>query len=149
MYSASLEYAVQTFSEYAEGRSDAPVFILSMHGASNEERQALESSCSALGYPSASCLFAQCAPEGKNALVPAQLLEFIEGIDPFRLIILDEESAQLCFEGYHRPLVLDEVVSLLDRPTAVFRSFGMLISSPEGKKTAWKLLKRCLAYSKQ
>lgn len=123
--------------------------VLSFRTLGDAAKTALAKSGSSFGYDADACLFVTVCPGDQpeataDSLSATQVLSLVEGLDPFRLIITDEQAAAVCSEGYHRPIPFDEFITLLQRPTIAFKDFSQAIEKEASKQKAWKLLKRLL-----
>lgn len=72
---------------------------------------------------------------------PAQLLDVLEALDPLCVVLTDHESVAAASRGYNRPLSLETKEQLLGRPCRCFEDFAELLTTEEGKRRAWSVLK--------
>lgn len=74
-------------------------------------------------------------------LSPANLILTIETLDPLAVISVDMASAKALADAYRTQIKLNTPQTLLGRPLRCFENFDSMISTNEGKRNAWKLLK--------
>ncbi|MDO4854254.1 MAG: hypothetical protein Q4A43_02375 [Coriobacteriia bacterium] len=94
-----------------------------------------------LGFPKGACGRAVTAINNVEQLEPKELIFIIETLDPLAVVASDITASKSLADAYHMQIALETEQRLLGRPLLCFEDFGGKISSPEGKKLAWKLLK--------
>lgn len=142
MYEATLNSLWEKYDRHLTGQREALIGVVSSCPLESTAIDALQSSCSALGYGKAACTF--IALEAKNeatSLAEKELLALIEGLDPLFLIITDENAVNCCSDSYHRPIPLDCRSRVLGREVRAFTSLEELLKDSSGKQKAWGLLK--------
>ncbi len=119
------------------------LFVTVASGAANEEVQtALESSALQLGFPKGAGGQAVTAINNVEQLEPKELIFIIETLDPLAVVASDVTATKSLADAYHMQIALEVEQRLLGRPLLCFENFESKISSPEGKKLTWKLLKQ-------
>ena len=118
------------------------LFVTVSSGAANEAVQnALESSALQLGFPKDATKQAVTAINDVEQLEPKELIFIIETLDPLAVLASDITATKSLADAYHMQIALETEQRLLGRPLLCFENFEDKISSPEGKKLAWKFLK--------
>ena len=85
---------------------------------------------------------ARCAHQLQAlALDPQALFMLVEGLDPVCLVCADGETAKVLGAAYRTSFKSDAATRVFGRPAAIFRSLDALMESPEGKRSAWAVLK--------
>lgn len=119
------------------------LFVTVCSGTTNEYAQnALESSALQLGFPKDAGGQAVTALQNAEQLEPKELIFIIETLDPLAVVAYDIKATKALADAYHMQIALETEQRLLGRPLLCFEDFESKISSPEGKKLAWKLLKQ-------
>lgn len=77
----------------------------------------------------------------ETLLSPTDLILTIETLDPLAVISTDMASAKALADAYRTQIRLNTPQTLLGRPLRCFENFDSMISTNEGKRNAWKLLK--------
>lgn len=150
MYSTSAADVWEIFCDHVEGNPAAVVLALSWNPLGDASRNALAKSFESLGYGKEVCAFATILPrsdaeEARDlqalALDPQALFMLVEGLDPVCLVCADGETAKVLGAAYRTSFKTDAATRVFGRPAAVFRSLDALMESPEGKRSAWAVLK--------
>lgn len=141
-YSQNLSALLSGYRPHITGTDDALLCVVSYSTLSDVASTALRNSAERLGYGSTTAYLTVEPTDASNQMLDGpHLLELIEAIDPLGVVATDGLVCQLLSQGYHRPLKLDEVGSLLGRPCCCFTSFDAMMQSNQTKQTAWQLLK--------
>lgn len=141
-YSQNLGTQLSSFRSHITGADDALLCVVSYSPLSDIASTALHNSAERLGYAAATAYLTVEPADGSSQMLDGpHLLELIEAIDPLGVVATDGLVCQLLSQGYHRPLKLDEVGSLLGRPCCCYASFDAMMQSNQTKQTAWQLLK--------
>jgi hypothetical protein len=148
VYGASAEEIGELFGDYLEGGAANPAIAVSMRPLAPVARNAIEKSLEAFGFSDRACSYVTLLPrnsesEGGDIVLDAQALYLlIEGLDPLYLIVTDKASAETIALAYRAAFDLDAPTRLMGRPCAVFEDLASLLTTDEGKRAVWKVLKR-------
>ena len=146
-YNTPNEEVAALFSDYLEGGSDCPAFVLSSTSLGAHARRALELTIEAIGYASPFCSFCALStsesPSGTTAptLDAQALFLLIEALDPLFVIASDETSSYALGAAYRCKVASNTSLRLFGRPSVFFKDFEQLLASRDGKQAAWRLLK--------
>ena len=135
-YGAAAREIGELFEDYLEGGPDRPALALSSESLDGNARIAIEKSLVAFGHDPESCSFARC-----GELDPQATFLLIEGIDPLYVIATDREASALLAKAYRTDYPLDSPIRVAGRPGVAFTDLASLMTTPESKQKAWKLLK--------
>ena len=144
-----------SFPGTVEGSEDALFCTVSTQPLNTDAHHALNASANRLGYSLRQCVFLSTATknDGSNtptdaenqemlsSVSPQQLMEAIEAIDPFCVVLTDHKAVELASAAYNTPLALETREHLLGKGCCCFDDFETLLSSNEGKQKAWACLK--------
>lgn len=141
----------------SEEEASGPLTLITLTAKNqpNEKGESTESSQSSGSLPvqsndtqslaeSAGSHEGQASNEGvsrETLLSPTDLILVIETLDPLAVISVDMASAKALADAYRTQMRLNTPQTLLGRPLRCFENFDSMISSNEGKRNAWKLLK--------
>lgn len=132
------------YESFIVGDPNDLVLVLTMADVSQALKNAVEKSAEALGLGVHSCAYVRIVCADGRALLPDELFELIEGIDPVSIVSADSASSQLMLNAYKTETALfaeDEVRQVFTRPTALFHDLESLLLTNEGKQKAWHLFK--------
>ena len=134
------------FQDHVDGDSSRIALALSATSLDGAARQAIEKSLEAFGYGADSCSFAVLDPRGKDdgegaELDPQSVFLLVEALDPALVVITDEKTGRVVAQAYRAAFDLDAPARVFGRPTCVFRDLTALLTTDNGKQTAWKVLK--------
>ena len=135
-YGASAREIGELFADYLEGGPDRPALALSSNQLASDARSAIDKSLVAFGYAPDSCSHVTCA-----MLDPQAVFLLIEGLDPLYVIATDRETAALLAKAYRTDYQPDSPIRVAGRSGVAFTDLHALMSTPESKQKAWKLLK--------
>ena len=135
-YGASAREVAELFAEHLEGDSNRPAMALSTCELDKDSRNAIEKSLEAFGYPPDSCTFATIGELDGQAV-----FLLVEGLDPLYVISTDSSATAKLAQAYRAELPTDAPMRIAGRPSVSFADLHSLMSTPESKQTAWRLLK--------
>ena len=126
-YEQELMHQLERFPGIIGGNPNALFCVVSSNALSPEAKQALDASAQRLGYS----LGQRC------------FMIINESVDTHELPPQTSEVAvSLASAGYNKPLSLESHEQLLGRSCCCFSNFTNLLATQEGKRKAWKRLKR-------
>ena len=135
-YGASAREVAELFADYLEGDSDRPAMALSSTEIDKDSRNAIEKSLEAFGYPTDSCTFATTGELDSQAI-----FLLVEGLDPLYVIATDSNATAKLAQAYRTDYPTDSPIRVAGRSAVAFTNLHSLMSTPESKQIAWKLLK--------
>lgn len=150
IYGAGAVGIAELFGDYLEDGSspeNCVVLVLGAKQPSDNARNAVVKSLSALGYGPNAATFATVAPqdpaiEGGDVVLDEQAtFMLVEGLDPLFMIIVDEPTSLLVGRAYRCPLEADAACRVFGRPAVSFRDLEGMLASDAGKQRAWRLFK--------
>lgn len=148
-YEQVLMHQLERFPGIIEGNPNALFCVVSSNALSPEAKQALDASAQRLGYSLGQRCFMIINESVDTHELPPQtsevaraLVHGIEAIDPLAVVITDYDAVSLASAGYNKPLSLESHEQLLGRSCCCFSNFTNLLATQEGKRKAWKCLKR-------
>ena len=158
LYERVAQQHVSRFEGIYTGSVNAAALVVSSHKPGNAAKAALAASFRALGYSSLSIGWVQCAtstaaptePGSGTQAGPADctaqsksgnLFTLIEAICPLCVVSLDQQAATALSHDFNTPLPLEARTLLMGHACICFQDFDSLLSSDQGKRKAWALLK--------
>ncbi len=153
LYEHVAQQHVSKFAGTYDGSVNAAALVVSSREPSGAAREALVASFRALGYSSLSIGWAACggktegtAASNASGADPANaagssLFTLIEAICPLCVVSLDQTAAAALSRDFNTPLPLEVRTLLMGHACVCFQDFDSLLSSDEGKRKAWGLLK--------
>lgn len=137
----------ERYAPYLSG-SKSGLFVSVSAGAENEEvSNALEGSAQRLGFAKGAQGQAITSINEVELLDSKELIFIIETLDPLAVVASDIKASKALADAYHTQIALEVEQRLLGRPLLCFEDLGTKLSSPEGKKAAWNLLKHLMDHA--
>lgn len=122
------------------------LFVTVSSGPENEEvRIALEGSLHALAQGAQGQAVSSISEV--ELLDPKDLILIIETLDPLAVVASDIKASKALADAYHAQIALETEQRLLGRPLLCFEDLGSKLSSSDGKKAAWNLLKHLMDHA--
>ncbi len=162
LYERVAQQHVSQFAGAYDGSANAAALVVSSREPSDAAKEALTASFRALGYSSSSIGWVVCggevgggaarseAPDAPMLAEPADnstpanganLFTLIEAICPLCVVSLDQQAATALSRDFNTPLPLEVRTLLMGHACICFQDFASLLSSDQGKRKAWGLLK--------
>ncbi len=133
LYERVAQQHVSRFAGAYDGNANAAALVVSSHEPSDAAKEALTASFRALGYSSSSIGWVVCDD--------TNLFTLIEAICPLCVVSLDQQAATALSRDFNTPLPLEVRTLLMGHACICFQDFASLLSSDQGKRKAWGLLK--------
>ena len=146
-YGATEREMSELFSDYLQGDSSRPALVIGQRLPSSNVRNALEKSMESFGFEPETCTYASIRPitdsgEDNDAALDHQaLFLLIEGLDPLYVIAVDSFATNLLSQAYRTQLAEDAPIRVFGRPSAAFSNLEAMLETPDGKQSAWRVLK--------
>ncbi len=158
LYERVAQQHVSQFAGAYDGSANAAALVVSSREPSDAAKEALTASFRALGYSSSSIGWVVCdgeaggdasgggAAQSEPVSGPAptnntNLFTLIEAICPLCVVSLDQQAATALSRDFNTPLPLEVRTLLMGHACICFQDFTSLLSSDQGKRKAWGLLK--------
>ena len=137
----------ERYATYLHGNKNG-LFVTVSSGPENEEvRNALEGSAQRLGFAKGAQGQAVSSISEVELLDSKDLILIIETLDPLAVVASDIKASKAVADAYHAQIALETEQRLLGRPLLCFEDLRSKLSSPDGKKAAWNLLKHLMDHA--
>ena len=145
IYEIGAYQALVRFERFVEGSANDLLMVISSASLPDHSRQAIESSAERLGLGGSRISWTSIlGRESGDEPIPMSsqnLHLLIESIDPAAIIVTDIGAMSVLSEAYGIGLEADSSNRVACRTCATFSDFDTMLSDPDAKQKAWRVLK--------